>query len=210
MLELHLHSLICLHSIVVNLLNTGTSLPFASHSMKLNHSWEGTSRSATQEFLKHFMEPEGSLPCTQESATGLYHESDGTRPYWTDTIYLRTILILSSHLRLCRPSDLTSFVPTKALYAFLFSPMRATCSASLTLIDLSILIISHEENTLRSCNTCIHIYCNNPSSDLSDSLAGLPEIPAEGELHSILTPLSIMILPTLGSNYVSDNPSYRF
>jgi hypothetical protein len=51
-------------------------------------------------------------------------------PVLTTTSYLRSILMLSSHLRLSFPSDLfSSGFPTKILYEFLFSPMRATCSA---------------------------------------------------------------------------------
>jgi hypothetical protein len=41
------------------------------------------------------MEPEGSLPCSQKPATGPYPESDPSIP-----IPLRSILMLSSHLRL--------------------------------------------------------------------------------------------------------------
>ena len=40
------------------------------------------------------------------------------------------ILILSSHLRLCLPSDLiTSGFPTRTVYAFLFCHIHATCPA---------------------------------------------------------------------------------
>jgi hypothetical protein len=43
-------------------------------------------------------------------------------------ISLRSILILSTHLRLSLPSGLVpSGMPTNILYAFLFSPIRATC-----------------------------------------------------------------------------------
>jgi hypothetical protein len=43
---------------------------------------------------------------------------------------LRSILILSSHLRLGLPSGLfPSGFPINILYAFLFSPIRATCSS---------------------------------------------------------------------------------
>jgi hypothetical protein len=59
------------------------------------------------------MEPEGSLSCSQEPATGPYlvHASL--------TIYVRSILILSSHLHLGLPSGFfPSGFPTKILHDF--------------------------------------------------------------------------------------------
>jgi hypothetical protein len=64
-------------------------------------------------------------------------------------IYLRSILILSTHLRLGLPRGLFhSGIPTNILYEFLFSSIRATCPAPLVFLDLIILIILGEEYKL--------------------------------------------------------------
>ena len=56
---------------------------------------------------------------------------------------LRSILILSSHLRLCRPSALLpSGLSIKTLYAPLLSPVRATCLTYISLLDLITLMCS--------------------------------------------------------------------
>jgi hypothetical protein len=66
------------------------------------------------------MEPEGSLPCSQEPSTGPYPEPDWSSLYH---LILTPILILSTYLRLGLPSGVFPCgCLTKFLYAFLFSP----------------------------------------------------------------------------------------
>jgi hypothetical protein len=64
---------------------------------------------------------------------------------------LRSILILSTHLRLCLPGGLfPSDFSTNILYTSIFVPIHATCLAHLIILDLIILIILSEEYKLRT------------------------------------------------------------
>jgi hypothetical protein len=93
---------------------------------------------------QRFMEPEGSIPCSQEPSTAPYREPDQSSPYHP-ILSLRSILILFTHLHLGLHIGLiSSSFPTYILYAFLFSPICATCPAHLILLELIILIILKE------------------------------------------------------------------
>jgi hypothetical protein len=72
------------------------------------------------------MESEGSLPCSQEPATCPFTETDESGP----------------QLATCSSERPLPFgFPINILYAFLISPMRATCPAPLILSDWITLII---------------------------------------------------------------------
>jgi hypothetical protein len=96
----------------------------------LGPSWEDADCAATQDIPSNFKEPEGSTPCSQEPSTGPYPEPDCSSPYYPILSLLRSILILSTHLRLGLPSDLFPFgSPTNILYALgLYDTLNYTSS----------------------------------------------------------------------------------
>jgi hypothetical protein len=55
------------------------------------------------------MQPEGLLSCSQEPPTDPYPEPDGATLYYPIQFLLRSILILSTHLRLGLRSGLVPF-----------------------------------------------------------------------------------------------------
>ena len=89
------------------------------------------------------MEPESSLPHSQQPATCLYSEPDQSNPCPHPTSWI-SILILSSHLRLDPPrGSFPQISPSKS--CMYLSPIRSICPAHHILLDLITRIIFRPE-----------------------------------------------------------------
>jgi hypothetical protein len=106
------------------------------------------------------MEPEGSLPHSQAPATCPYPEPNQSNPCLPHPISW-SILILSSHLRLCLPSSL--FPPglphkTPLSRPTTLLPLRATCPAHFVLVHSIAQTIFGEVHRWRNCSLRSFLY----------------------------------------------------
>jgi len=105
------------------------------------------------------MEPESSLPHSQKHATCPYPESARSSPYPPHLTSWSSILILSSHLRLCLPSGLfPPGFPIKTLYTPLPSPIRATWPAHPIILYFIARKLLGEEYRALSSSLCSFIH----------------------------------------------------
>ena len=140
---------------------------FLTYSKVQRPSWEANWFAASQEIPRISRNPKVHYRT---------HKRPPPVPILGQSIYShptswRSILILSTHLRLGLPSGLfPSSFPTKTLYTPLSSPIRATCPAHLILLDFITRTILGEKYKSFSSSLCSLLYSPVTSSLLGPNI----------------------------------------
>jgi len=133
------------------------------------------------------MKPKGLLPCSQKPANvPSLSEINPIKP--SPPIYLWSILILSSHLLLGLPNGALSLgLPTKALHAFLFSPVRV--------IRSDLIAVTPASNSDDPCNNSQRLTA--ALSKVLTRAGAFPDPVTSGRKHSRLQASSCTVHQTM-------------
>jgi len=129
------------------------------------------------------MEPESSLPLSQQPATSPCPEPDQSTPHLSDGFLQDRLLTLSP---LLHPGLFPPRFPPKTLHAHLFSPTRATCPAHLNMLDVI---------TRTKCCEAYRSRCNSLSNSFHSPVALSPVDPKHLPQHPVLKHPQPMFLP---------------
>jgi len=120
--------------------------------MERNPSWQANSHSVIQEILRLLWKSKFHYRLQNTP----HHIGQYPHPVHNFTLYLNKIhsnIILPSTPRSSEKSFPSRF-PTKTLYVFLISPMRATCPVYLIIVNLITWVIFSKVHKLRSSTEC--------------------------------------------------------